>query len=173
MARAYVILDALVKQAQVTVLWHREVSPGKTLILFGGAEEETLEAHNAALNASATCLEDDLLLPQAHPLLWRALDSDYAPRQGDAAAIVELNSVAATLLSVDTALKTTDVTLVKMRLAQGIGGRGFYILAGQLDEVQAAAEAAQNSVREDRLYACEIISQPHNEVWGFFCDGPA
>jgi len=168
MARAYVILDALVKRAQVSVRWHREVTPGKTVILYGGAEEETLEAHGAALDASATALVDDLLLPQAHPQLWGGVEGHFSARRGTAAAILELSTVASTLLAADAALKATDVTLIKLRLAAGIGGRGFFILSGALEEVQAAAEAGVAIVRDDRLVAREVVSQPHDELWGFF-----
>jgi microcompartment protein CcmL/EutN len=173
LARGYVILDALVKRARVSVLWHREVSPGKTVILFGGEEEATLEAHQAALATSATTLLDDLLLPQAHPLLWDGLANRFAPRRGDAAAVLELATVATTLLAADAALKATPVALCKLRLAAGIGGRGFFILAGALDQVQAAAAAGRDIVKPERLVGCEVISQPHAEVWGIFCDeGP-
>ncbi len=169
MARAYVVLDALVKRAQVTVLGHRELTPGKTVILFGGGEEETLEAHAAALGASATHLVDDLLLPQAHPQIWAGLDGDATPRRGDAAAIVELATVASTLLAADCALKTTDVQLLKLRLAAGIGGRGLFVLGGELADIEAAAEAGVAAVQPERRVACEVVSQPHDEVWGYFC----
>jgi microcompartment protein CcmL/EutN len=169
LARAYVVVDALVKRARVTLLGHREVTPGKAVILFGGGEEETLEAHAAALAASATALLDELLLSQAHPQLWLALAGASQPRRGDAAAIVELSSVATTLGALDLACKTTDVTVLRLRLAAGIGGRGLFVLGGALDEVQAAAAAVRTAVAPERLLGCEVVSHPHEEVWGFFC----
>lgn len=170
MARAYVMLDALVKRAQVTVLAHKELTPGKSLILFGGGEEECLEAHQAALQASGTSLIDDLLLPMAHAQIWSALNGQVHARRGEAAAILEISSVASTLGALDAALKTTEVSLVKLRLAAGIGGRGLFVLTGVLDEVQAALEAARWSVQpEERLLASELIAQVHDELWGFFC----
>jgi microcompartment protein CcmL/EutN len=169
LARAYVVVDALVKRARVTLLGLREVSPGKAVILFGGGEEETLEAHGAALAASATSLLDELLLAQAHPQLWLALAGAVSPRRGDAAAIAELQSVASTLRALDAACKTTDVTVVRLRLAAGIGGRGVFVLGGALDEVQAAAAAVRGAVAPERLLGCELVSRPHDEVWGVFC----
>ncbi len=169
MARAYVMLDALVKRAQVTVLAHKELTPGKSLILFGGDEEECLEAHQAALQASGTSLIDELLLPMAHAQIWTALHGQLAARRGEAAAIFEIDSVASTLRALDVALKTTDVSLVKLRLAAGIGGRGLFVISGVLDEVQAAQEAARWSVQpETRLLASELVAQVHEELWGFF-----
>jgi len=170
LARGYVILDTLVKRARVSVLWHRELSPGKSVIVFGGEEEATLEAHRAGLAASTTTLLDDLLLPQAHPLLWDALAGRFAPRPGDAAGIVEVATVASTLLAADAALKTTPVGLARLRLAAGIGGRGLFVLAGPLDEIQAAAAAARDVVKPERLVGCEVVTHPHAEVWGFYCD---
>ena len=170
MARAYVMLDALVKRAQVTVLAHKELTPGKSVILFAGGEEDCLEAHQAALQASGTSLIDDLLLPMAHEQIWSALNGQLNARRGEAAAIFEISSVASTLSALDVALKTTDVSLVKLRLAAGIGGRGLFVLTGPLDEVQAAVEAACGSVQpEERLLASEVIAQVHDEIWGFVC----
>lgn len=168
LARAYVTLDALVKRAGVTVLWHRELTPGKSVILFGGEEEATLEAQAAALDASGVALLDDVLLPHAHPQLWQGLDGAYPARQGDAAAIVEVSTVASTLLALDAGLKAAAVTLVKLRLAAGIGGRGVFVLAGELGDAQAAAEAAAAAIQEERLLALEVVTRPHAEVWGFF-----
>lgn len=169
LARAYVMLDALVKRAQVTVITHRELTPGKSLILFAGDEESCLEAHSAALQASATSLIDDLLLPMAHPQIWAGLAGRLAPRRGEAAMIVEIETVASTLAALDAALKYTDVSLIKLRLAAGIGGRGLFVISGRLDEVEASTEAVERAVqRPERLIACEQVSQVHDELWGYF-----
>jgi hypothetical protein len=45
-------------------------------------------------------------------------------------AVVEVSSVAGTLLAADAALKAAQVRLLKLHLARGIGGKGYFSMTG-------------------------------------------
>jgi microcompartment protein CcmL/EutN len=166
-ARGFVVLDALVKKAPVVVKAARPVSPGKLVILFGGGVEATRESWQAALEVAGSDLVDELFLPGAHPALLPAVDGALAPAPGDAVGIVEMSTVASALLAADVALKAVDVAVLKMQLAVGVGGKGWFTIAGALGDVSAALDAVKGTVREDRVVAIELIPQPHGEVRGF------
>ena len=78
--------------------------------------------------------------------------------------IVETQTVASALLAADTALKRADVYLTRLQLAKGIGGKGFFMLAGDLHMVEAAIEAVAFAIEPPLLLATELISQPHGEL---------
>jgi microcompartment protein CcmL/EutN len=167
-ARGFVMLDALVKKAPVTVRAARPVSPGKLVVVFGGDVDSTLESHKHALEVIGSCVIDELFLPGAHPALLAAIDATIAPKEGESVGLVETTTVAASVLAADIALKAVDVAVPRMHLALGIGGKGWFAITGALPDVTAALDAVKEGVREDRVVAIELIPQPHGEVRGFF-----
>lgn len=166
-ARGFVVLDALVKKAPVTVRAARPVSPGKLVILFGGPIEVTRESFEAAREAAGSDILDELFLPGAHPALLPAVEGALAPAPGDAVGIVEMATVASAVLAADVALKAVDVAVLKMQLALGVGGKGWFTIAGDLGDVSAALDAVKDTARTERVVGIELIAQPHPEVRGW------
>lgn len=166
-ARGFVALDALVKKAPVTVKLARPMSPGKLVVVFGGAVEVTRESHQAALEILQSDLVDEVFLPGAHARLLPVMDQAISPVLGDAMGIVEMSTVAAAVHAADVALKSVDVAVLRMQLAVGVGGKGWFTIAGALADVGAALEAVKDTARADRVVAIELIAQPHGEVRGW------
>jgi microcompartment protein CcmL/EutN len=163
-ARGYVVADAVIKRAQVTVALAEAVSPGKYVLLFHGGVAEVEEAFGAGEEASGPLLLDRLFLPQASGRLVAALGGQLAPGWAESLGIVEAHSVAATVLAADTALKRAEVELTELRLARGIGGKGYFCLTGTLHMVEAALEGAAQAVDPTLLKSVELIQQPHWEL---------
>lgn len=167
-ARGYVALDAIAKRAQVVVKAAKPVTPGKLLILFGGDVAAVGESLEAAREAAGSLLVDELFLPYAHAGLLAAVDGAVVVEPGESVGIVEMSTVAATLQAADVALKATEVSVLRLHLAIGIGGKGYFTLAGGLADVEAALEAVREAARLDRVVGIELIPRPHLEVRGFF-----
>ncbi|HEY4223657.1 MAG TPA: BMC domain-containing protein [Myxococcota bacterium] len=166
-ARGLVMLDALVKRAPVVVKRASPVSPGKFFALFGGAVEATRESHAIALEVAGSDIVDELFLPGAHAALLPAIDQALALVDGESVGIVEMSTVASAVLAADTALKAVAVAVLRMHLAVGVGGKGWFTITGALADVSAALDAVKSTVREDRVVAIELIAQPHGEIRGW------
>jgi microcompartment protein CcmL/EutN len=166
-ARGFVVLDALVKRAPVVVKTARAVSPGKFLLVFGGDVDSVVESRAAALEKAGSDLIDELFLPGAHPALLSAIDQAITPHHGEAVGIVEMATVASTVHAADVALKAVDVAVLRMHLALGIGGKGYFTIAGGVGDVAAALDAVKDAVSVERVVGVELIAQPHAEVRGF------
>lgn len=166
-ARGFVVLDAIAKRAVVAVKTARPVSPGKFVILFGGAVANVEESMEAAREAAGGDVVDELLLPGAHPLLVPAIDGAATPLPGEAVGIVETSTVASAVRAADVALKATEVGILRMHLAIGVGGKGWFTLCGPLSDVEAALAAVRDRVAAEKLVGVELIPQPHGEVRGF------
>ena len=167
-ARGYIVSDAMVKKAPVRLLESRAVTPGKYLVLVSGGVAEVDEAMKAGLAQTGDKLLDSLFLPQMHeqilPLLLGVLP---APAFPDAMAVFETGSVASTIVSADAAAKAAHVWLLEMKVAVGIGGKGYFSMTGELAEVQAAVEAATSAIASQWLVGREIIARPHDDLTTF------
>jgi microcompartment protein CcmL/EutN len=156
-------LDAMVKRSPVEIIEARSASPGKYLILVGGEVAEVDEAMRAGLAVATPYLLDSLFLPYAHAILLPLLKGrpDHAPL--DALAIIETLTVAACLLAVDAAAKAAPIRPIEMRLANQLGGKGYFTFTGELSDVEAATEAAV-TIAGGNCFSHAIIARPHGDI---------
>lgn len=146
------------------LLMTETVTPGKFLVLLDGEVADVEASFHEGVEVAGPLLVDRLFLPQAHADLSPALRGAIVPGFIDSLAVVELGSVAATLLAADAALKAAQVRLLKLHLARGIGGKGYFSLTGSLDSVEAAVAAAAAIVAPELLVNTELIASPHGDL---------
>ena len=73
--------------------------------------------------------------------------------------------MASTIASCDLALKTASVDLLDLRVANGLGGKSFFTLTGEVSDVRSAVTAGAGQASERGLLAREVvIARPHPEL---------
>ena len=149
----------------IEVLEANLVEPGRFLILIAGGVAEVQESVGAVSEAHADALRAQMLLPFVHPALLKGLHGEEHTEAPDTLGVVEGTDVAGTLEAADRSLKDADVVLAGIRLAIGLGGRAYYVVSGEQNDVEAALEAGQ-AVLEARgtLHRTERITRPHVEM---------
>ncbi len=163
MPRAARAQDAALKRAEIEVLACAPVSPGKAILIIAGAVAAVEEALAAADEVVGAARIDYMLLPGIDAAVLAALRGERRHRSREALAILELTSVAAAIEAADGAVKAADVSIGRMHLATGFGGKAFFTLWGAQADVEAAVLAAEQLARE-RMREHEIISAPHDEL---------
>lgn len=164
-ARGLVVADAMVKRAPVELVFARPVSSGKYVILVSGEVGDIDEAMASAVDSAAATLVDRLMLPQAAEALLAALRRQTtAPGRTDAVGIFETFSVASAVHAADAAAKAAAVGLAQLRLADGLGGKAFFVLVGDQADVEAALFAAEHVTPTGMLLARELIAAPHADL---------
>jgi microcompartment protein CcmL/EutN len=162
-ARGFVIADAMVKRAPVELLVKRPVSPGKYLVLVAGEVADVEEAMQAGIEVSAQTLIDRLLLAQVAEDLLQALRGETTMPTEGALGIFESHSVASALLGADAACKAAVVKLSELRLADGLGGKAYFVLHGDQGDVEAGLEAAERAIPTALFFGKELIARPHKD----------
>ena len=161
-ARGVIVVDVMAKRSPVRILQNHPVSPGKHLVIVVGGVAEVEEAMGAGIPMAGDRLVDKLLLAQAHEQLAPLIAGGRGNAEFDSVAVVETATVCATVLAADAAAKATPVTLIDLRLAVGIGGKGFFTMSGALDDVEASVSAATQAAGE-HLIQTELIARPHED----------
>lgn len=166
LARGVVVADALVKRAAVKILIADAVTPGKFLLVFTGTEAEVAESYDAGIETGGSLVLDSLHLPHIAEPIVASLKNQPIASTGpdDAVGIVELHTVASTLRAADVALKQANVKLTHLQLARGIGGKGWFTVAGEQHDVEAALERAAAAVTANLLVTTELIQRPHADL---------
>jgi microcompartment protein CcmL/EutN len=163
-ARGVLCADAMVKKAPVRILQNHPISSGKFLIVLCGGVAEVDESFRAALEVAGNATVDKLFLPQAHEQLAPLLAGRAPGPATDAVAVIETGSVTAAVLGADAAAKAADVTLLDLRLGQGIGGKGYFTMTGDLESIEAAVSAARAAIEHGLVVGVEIIARPHEDL---------
>ncbi|MCB9850590.1 MAG: BMC domain-containing protein [Phycisphaerales bacterium] len=153
-------VDAMVKQAEVSLLRAGTVQPGKYLVLIAGTEADVKISHQAGIAASSGALCDEIYLAAPHEQLVAAVDGKRQATADDSLAVLETSHVAAILRGTDAALKGSLVTLVELRMGDGLGGKGVATLTGERGDVEAAIEYAQAALAgRDGTLCHSIVSR--------------
>lgn len=158
-------VDTLVKRAPVEVLEANLVEPGRFLILLTGGVAEVEESLGAVVDRHADALQSQMHLPFVHPDLVAGLRGAEHTTAPDTLGVVEGSDVAGTLEAADRSLKDAQVQLAGVRVAVGLGGRAYYVVSGEHNDVEAALDAGQ-AILEARgtLHRVECITRPHDEM---------
>jgi microcompartment protein CcmL/EutN len=156
-AQGTVVGDAMVKQAEVTLVEACTLSPGKYWVLIGGEVGPVRSAFGRGVEVAADTLLDSLFIPQLHSMVLPALRGTVPPSDDDALGVIETLTAASAIISADRAAKTAAVTVRDLRLANGLGGKGFVFLTGEVGEVQAAVEAGRAEALQKGLLVRSVV----------------
>ncbi len=81
-------------------------------------------------------------------------------------------SVAACISAADRAVKAANVTLVRVHMAFGIGGKCYMVVAGDIADVDNAVTVASDSAGEKGLLVHRaVIPRPHDALWQQLMEG--
>lgn len=158
--------DAILKAAEVELLYAKPVCPGKYTVLFHGEVAAVTAALEAGEHSAGGHVVDSVVIPRVHPQVIQAINLSAAPPEVNAVGVMEFFSITASVYAADAAAKTSDVTLLDVRLGYGIGGKSFVVLTGDVSAVTAAVEAGMRRGAEKGLAVDSVvIPHPRPEVF--------
>ncbi|HEY5579386.1 MAG TPA: BMC domain-containing protein [Acidimicrobiia bacterium] len=156
--------DAMVKRGPVELIVAGTVQPGKFLVLVTGLTADVEEAVEAGRETAGAHLVDTVMLPDVHPGVVDGARGLRLEGAGEALGIIETETVAAVLDAADAGLKGADVTLQELRIADGLGGKGYALFRGSVSEVEAAVSYGLGRISEAQLKQSAVIAQLHHEM---------
>jgi microcompartment protein CcmL/EutN len=164
-ARGIFSCDAMVKKAAVRILETHPVCPGKYLTIICGDVAEVEEAMKIGLETGKDMVVADLFLPFVHQSVIPALAGTASIEAFGSLGIIETFAAATCLQAADIAAKAAAVQLVEIRLANGLGGKGYFVMTGELADVEGSLAAAREfAAQAGMLAACELIPAPHRDL---------
>ena len=156
--------DAMVKRSPIDRIVTGTVQPGHYLVMVSGAVATVEEAVKAGKEVGKESLLDHIFLPNVHPEVIHTISGKRYTATEDALGIVETQTVASAIYAADAGLKGADVSLVQLRLADGLGGKGLTMFHGLIADVEAAVDIG-TAVSRPQLVHHIIIPQLHAEMW--------
>ncbi len=159
--------DAMVKASPIGAIYAGTVHPGNYLVLVTGDTASVEVALAIGSEIGAGRLIDAVFLPDIHPDVTAAIvgGGKEASLSPEALGIVETSTVAAVVDAADAGAKTAEVLVSSVRLADGLGGKGYVLFSGPVAEVEAAVESAvARTEPHGTLIRSDVIAQLHEEM---------
>lgn len=155
--------DAMVKVAKVDLIEAHPVCAGKYIVYITGNVDAVRISVNRGLDVGDRNVVDKFIIPNVHPQVQPALTASSQVVKLKALGCIETFSAASVILAADAAVKAAKVDLIEIRLANGMGGKSFVTLTGDVGAVQSAIRAGVAMVEnEGFLVESVVIPSPHD-----------
>lgn len=152
------LVDAMVKAAAVELLRASTICSGRYLIHVGG-DRAAVGTAVALARESGRALAGSFVLSGVSPQVLEVLKRSTPPEPGEALGVVECRTVAAGIAAADAAAKRSAVTLARLVTGQGINGKSYFVISGDVASVEEAVAAAR-SVLDAQLVEAVVIPRP-------------
>ncbi len=166
-AHGIAFADQMTKGGDIKLLDNYPTCPGKHVAIISGDTQAVKEALMKGLESGNDFVLEHTVIPNIDPqVLNGAMGIPAASAKDiDALGIVESYSIIKTVEAADQAVKESKVLLVEMRLGKALGGKGYFIITGEIGAVTSATrKAAEFLAAETNLVAYRIIPAPSDEV---------
>jgi microcompartment protein CcmL/EutN len=167
-ATGYLVEDLMLKAGSVQLLLARTICSGKFLIVVAGDVTSVQAALQAGAAAAGPSLIERRQIARVHPSVLAAISQsvDVDPNQLRSIGVIETFSAASVIEAADTAVKSANVSLLRVHLAMALGGKGFLLMAGDVSSVQAAVAAASKAAADEgMLVGRGVIPAPSPELF--------
>lgn len=167
-AAGYLVQDVMLKAGSVELLLARSICSGKYLIAVAGDVTSVESSVEAGASAAGPSLIERRQITRVHPDVFSAISNavDIDPSGLRAIGVVETFSAASIIEVADAAIKSANITLLRVHLAMALGGKGFVLMAGEVSSVQEAVAVAGKVAAEDGMLVGRcVIPAPSRELF--------
>lgn len=156
------LLDHMLKKSSVELVRASPICSGRYFIAVSGHRADVEEALGIAQHAGYP-LAYACTIGNVSPLVLEALHRKAQITPHSALGIVECRTVSASILTADSVIKKADVSLFRLSMGQGINGKSYFVVGGDISAVEAALELAKASLA-NFLIEATLLPRPHEEA---------
>lgn len=162
------ILDEIVKQCTVKILYSKPVCIGKFLIILGGSVQDVEIAKEFIDTHEERKYMHSYLLTNAHDDISTYFNEKskikHKHQAGEAVGIFEVRNISNGLHSLDCALKGAIVSLNRLWLGTLIGGKCCFIITGSEENVLMGLDLSKQAIDKKYFVDSRILKNPDPET---------
>ncbi len=157
--------DEMLKAANVELLVSTPACPGKYVIVISGNVGAVKSAMNTGVQIADRYLVADHIINNVHSSLPSAIIGTADTSDLSSIGMIETMSALTVVRAGDIAAKASNIRLLEIRIARGLGGKGYLVITGEVSSVKSAINSciAQLSDTGDITGSC-VIPSPHKSL---------
>ncbi len=160
-AKGIEVTDEVLKSSNVELLLANPVCPGKYISIFSGEVGAVNNAVEVGRRLGGIFHIEAFTIANVHPSVFPAISGTVEIEKVDCLGVVETMSALGSVMVADTAVKASHVNLLDVRLARGLGGKGFTVFSGDISAVKRAVKACEDKYQETGEILCaSVVATP-------------
>lgn len=163
-ARGIEVADKMIKASLVEVLLLKHICPGKFMVILCGDVEAVNVSVETTVISDRYKIVESAVISNAHEDLISYFKNKPKISEFESVGIFETSTVTSTLVSLDAALKSAFVKLVRLVIGNGIGGKSYFIVTGSVSNVEEAIKISSKLVNPKKLIYKTIIPYPSQDI---------
>ena len=158
-------VDEMLKAANVELVSANPICPGKYIILVSGNVGAVKSSVKAGVMTGSSFVVHDHVITNISEDVIPALSGTVEVPQLKALGILETMSALSAIRAGDIAIKAANITLMEIRMARGLGGKGFIVMSGEVSSVKSAIQSCLNELQESGdIVSTAVIPAPHKDT---------
>lgn len=157
--------DEMLKAGNIDIVLATPICPGKYVIIVSGQVGPVKAAMAKAEMIAGIYLIENYHIDNINPKVLPAISG--VTEVGDVKAIGTIETISAltSVIAGDIAVKAAKVDIVDIRIARGLGGKGFLVVTGEVSSVKSAIQACLNKMGEEGVItSTSVIASPHKDL---------
>lgn len=156
--------DIMIKVSSIEIMFAKHVCIGKFLILISGDIGAVNESMAIGIENGKSKVVDSFIIPKIHEDILFGLRKRYQYDKVSALGTMELSSVSSGIMCLDIVLKSGFVKLIKLVIANSIGGKCYFLVTGDVSSVSEALNAGETGINSTKIISKIIIPAPEEEL---------
>jgi microcompartment protein CcmL/EutN len=157
--------DEMIKAADVKLLTASPTCPGKYIVIISGQVGAVKSAMAVGQKQAASYLVAHHIINNVHESLPAAILGVTEVEKVAAIGVIETISALAAVNAADVAAKAAKVQMMEIRIARGLGGKGFLVFTGEVSSVRSAVKACSTVMGDTgEIISHCVIPAPHKDL---------
>ncbi len=162
-AAGVLVADLMMKRATVELVRAATICSGRYMIQISGDREAVKTAMDAARESDAIIAGIFVISNVTPEVLMALKNTTTVVNRNAALCVVECRTATSGIAAADAAIKASGTVLAKLVTGQGIMGKSYFVLAGELTAVEAGTAAARETLQKNLINAV-VIPSPDESV---------
>jgi microcompartment protein CcmL/EutN len=164
-AKGLAAIDKMLKASNIELIFSAVLCPGKYVAMVAGDISSVQEAEKAIQNNDSEFILSFVTLTDVEEQVLLALTATSNFGEIDTVGLLETMDVISAVVAADSIAKATNVDLIEIRLARGMGGKGFIYFNGELASVEEGMQTGIKAIADSgTLIAWSIIPNASPEI---------
>lgn len=157
--------DEMIKAANVKLLTASPTCPGKYIIIISGQVGAVKSSMSVGQRVAGSYMVGHHIINNVHESLPSAILGVTEVEKIAALGVIETISGLSAVNAADIAAKAAKVAILEVRIARGLGGKGFLIFTGEVSSVRSAVKAVSNNMGETgEITSHCVLPAPHADL---------
>ncbi|WP_434798619.1 BMC domain-containing protein [Terrisporobacter vanillatitrophus] len=157
--------DEMLKAANVELILANPICPGKYMILISGDVGAVNNSIKTGINMADIFLVESHVINNVHEDVLVAVSGVSDVKDIKSIGAIETISALTAIKAADIAVKSSNIKLIEVRIAKGLGGKGFLIMTGEVSSIKSAVKSCENELgKMGEITSTAVIPSPHRNL---------